>query len=210
MSAVINQLNPTQMIKPVKSLVLITISTLFFSYADAQLKLPILNATANDVKKVIEDYPNRFINLMGEMITENTQSSDYQCNFKVNGAEESVITRYSAKKEVCSWEALMLTTENFERAKQKFKTLYNQLNNLSVDIGAAKNFHLKGKYEAPEEEKKFAAVLFSFEPENESVKKLRVEISMQYFAPMEWKVKVLVYDKDREDDEKGKQVEESR
>lgn len=197
------------MIKSVKSLVLITISTFVFSVADAQLKLPILNAAANDVKKVIEDYPNRFINLMGEMITENTQSTDYQCNFTVNGAEEATITRYSAKKEVCSWQALMLTTENFDKARQKFKSLYNQLNNLSVNTGGSKNFHLKGKYEAPQEEKKFAAILFSFEPESESVKKLRVEISMQYFAPMEWKVKVLVYDKDREDDERGETKEEN-
>lgn len=51
--------------------------------------------------------------------------------------------------------------------------------------------------------KKFTSIIFSIEPENESVKKLRVEISMQYFAPMEWKVKLLVYDKDREDDERG-------
>lgn len=196
------------MIKSVKSLVLITISTFVFGYADAQLKLPILNAIANDVKKVIEDYPNRFINLMGEVIIENNQSTDYQCNFTVNGAEEATITRYSARKEVCSWQALMLTTENFEKARQKFKSLYNQLNNLSVNIGGVKNFHLKGKYEAPAEERKFAAVLFSFEPGNESVKKLRVEISMQYFAPMEWKVKVLVYDKDREDDERGSREEE--
>jgi hypothetical protein len=194
--------------KFVKPLVLITISAFVFNYAHAQLKFPISNAAGNDIKKVIEDYPNRFINLMGEVIEENTQSTDYKCNFNVSGAEEAIITRYSAKKEICSWQALMLTTENFEKAKQKFKSLYNQLNNLSVDIGGNKNFHLKAKYEAPVEEKKFTSVLFSFEPENELVKKLRVEISMQYFAPMEWKVKMLVYDKDREDNERGKTVEE--
>lgn len=199
----IKSANPILMRKPVKPLVLLTIFTLLFNYVDAQLKLPTINGVGNDVKRVIEDYPNRFINLMGEIIAENTQSTDYQCNFKVNGAEEAIITRYSAKKEVCSWEALMLTTENFEKAKQKFKSLYSQLNNLSVDIGGGKNFHLKGKYDTPTEEKKFASVLFSFEPENDAVKKMRIEISLQYFAPMEWKVKVLVYDKDREDAERG-------
>lgn len=208
MEPVINPLNPTLMLKSVKSLVFITIFTLLFNNSNAQLKLPTINGVGNDVKKVIEDYPNRFINLMGEMVNENTQSTDYQCNFNVNGAEETFITRYSAKKEVCSWQALMLTTENFEKAKQKFKALYNQLNNLSVDIGGAKNFHLKGKYETPGEEKKFTSVLFSFEPANETVKKLKIEISIQYFAPMEWKVKVLLYDREREDDEKGKTVEE--
>ena len=193
--------------KSVKPLVLLTIAALFFNFLSAQLKLPVVNGFANDVKKVIEDYPNRFVNLMGEIMSENTQSTDYRCNFKVNGAEETFITRYSAKKEVCSWQALMLTTDNFEKAKQKFKSLYNQLNNMSVSLGAA-NFRLKGKYESQEEEKKFGSVLFSFEPASEATKKLKIEISMQFYEPMEWKVKVLVYDREREDDERGKIVEE--
>ena len=200
---VMNALTPLLMKKHVKALVLITNFLLLAFYPEAQLKLPAVNAIANDVKKVIEDYPNRFINLMGEVISENPQSTDYQCNFKVNGAEESFITRYSAKKEVCSWQAIMLTTENFEKAKQKFKTLYNQLNNLSVDIGNAKNIHLKGKYEAPEEKKKFTSVVFDAEPSATHVSKFKMELTLQFHAPMEWKVKVLVYDRDREDAERG-------
>lgn len=198
-----NEATPLLMKKNVKALVLITSFLLLAHYPEAQLKLPVVNAIANDVKKVIEDYPNRFINLMGEVIAENTQSTDYQCNFKVNGAEESFITRYSAKKEVCSWQALMLTTENFEKAKQKFKTLYNQLNNLTVDFGNASNIHLKGKYEAPEEKKKFTSIFFDAEPSTAYTTKLKMELILQFYAPMEWKVKVLVYDRDREDDEKG-------
>lgn len=196
------------MIKSVKTLVLITITSLFFNSVSAQLKLPgINNGIAHDIKKVIEDYPNRFIHLMGEMVAEHTQSTDYECNFNVNGAEESIITRYSAKKEVCSWQALMLTTDDFEKAKQKFKSLYNQLNNLSVNNNKA-SFRLRGAYESPDEAKKFTSILFSFEPTNESLKKLKVEVSIQYIEPMEWKVKVLVYDREREDVERGKTVEE--
>jgi hypothetical protein len=191
----------------VKPLVLLTTFLVFQQLSIAQFKLPVPNAVGNDVKKVIQDYPNRFINLMGEVITENPQSTDYQCNFKVNGAEESFITRYSAKKEVCSWEALMLTTENFDKAKQKFKALFNQLNNLAVNINGAKTAHLKGKYEAPEEEKKFASVLFSFEPASEAMAKLKVEVVMQYHAPMEWKLKVMIYDREREDNERGPKEE---
>ena len=193
--------------KSVKTLVFITIILLLFNQSYAQLKLPLLNGITNDVKKVIEDYPNRFVHLMGEMVAEHTQSTDYQCNFNVNGAEESIITRYSAKKEMCSWQALMLTTDNFEKAKQKFKSLFGQLNTLSVNTGKA-SFRLKGIYESPEEKRKFTNVLFSFEPSSESFKKLKVEISIQYVEPMEWKVKVLVYDREREDEERGKTVEE--
>ncbi len=188
--------------KPVKPLVLLTIISFLFLNSSAQLKLPMANGIAGDVKKVIEDYPNRFINLMGEVITQHPQSTDYYCNFKVNGAEETYVTRYSAKKEVCSWEALMLTTEHFDKAKQKFKSLYNQLQNMLVKFGGV-TYKLKGEYESPDEAKKFTSVLFSFEPTNEAATKLKIEVSMQFIEPMEWKVKLMVYDRDREDNERG-------
>jgi hypothetical protein len=193
--------------KSVKTLALITTILLFLNHTDAQIRLPVLNGIASDVKKVIEDYPSRFIHLMGEVKEENAQSTNYECNFKVNGAEESFITRYSAKKEVCSWQATMLTTENFEKAKQKFRALFNQLNNLSVDIGGTKNIRLKGNYEALSEEKKFASILFSFDPAIDKTSKLKVELALQFYAPMEWRVTVLVYDRDREDNERGSREE---
>lgn len=208
MGLVINPLNPVQMKKTVKTLVLLTILLFFLGSADAQLKLPSVNGVGNDVKKVIEDYPNRFINLMGEVMLQHAQSTDYHCNFKVNGAEETFITRYSAKREgVVSWQALMLTTDDFDEVKKKFRSFYNQLNNLPVSVDQ-KHFRLKGEYKLPQEEMKFTAVLFSLDPADEAAKKLKVELSLQYQAPMEWRIKILVYDREREDDERGKAVEE--
>lgn len=207
MPPVIALLNPKLMLKSVKALVLTTIFSLFLLSAFSQLRLSLVSGIASDVKKVIEDYPNRFINLMGEVIEQHPQSTDYACNFTVNGAEKAFITRYIAKKEICSWEALMLTTESFEKARQKFKALFNQLNNLSVDIGDSKNIRLKGVYQIPAEEKKFTSILFGFEPDKDNLKKLKVELSLEYRAPMEWKVKVMVYDREREDNERGAEKE---
>ncbi len=186
----------------VKLPVLFTIVFLSFNVATAQFKLNPVNTIARDVKKVIDAYPVHFDNIIGEAIIQNPQSTDYQCNFKVSGAEECIITRYTGKKnQVSSWQALMLTTENFEDAKKKFKTLYTQLNNLSV-----KTMHLSGVYESPVEEKKFSSVLFSFDPADESLKKLKVELVIEAEG-MDWKVKVLVYDRDRNDDERGDTIE---
>lgn len=205
MGYVTTPLNPVHMKKSVKTLVLLTISFLLFSPADAQIKLPFVsNGVGSDVKKVIEDYPNRFINLMGEVKMLNEQSTDYYCNFKVNGAEETFVTRYSAKREgVVSWQALMMTTEDFEEAKKKFRSFYNQINNLSVSVGQ-KSSRLKAEYKSPLEEMKFTSILFSFDPVDETAKKLKVELLLQYQAPMEWKIKIQVYDREREDAERGK------
>lgn len=208
MGYVTSPLNPVHMKKSVKTLVLLTISFLFFSPADAQIKLPIVNnGVGSDVKKVIEDYPNRFINLMGEVKMLNEQSTDYYCNFKVNGAEETFVTRYSAKREgVVSWQALMMTTGEFDEAKKKFKSFYNQINNLSVSIDQ-KSYRLKAEYKSPSEEMKFASILFSLDPVEEVTRKLKVELLLQYQAPLEWKIKILVYDREREDAERGNVVE---
>lgn len=186
----------------VKLLVFSTI--ILFSLTDtiAQLKLNTANTIATDIKKVIEDYPAHFDNIMGAPIIKNPQSTDYQCNFKVNGAEECTITRYTGKKNlISSWQAVMLTTENFEEAQKKFKSLYTQINNLSL-----RAMHLKGVYEAPAEEKKFTSVLFSFDPADESIKKLKVELVIEAEG-MDWKVKLLVYDRNRADDEPGEIIE---
>jgi hypothetical protein len=181
--------------KSVKALVLTTIFSLFLLPLPAQLRLRLVNGIGQGVKKVMEDYPSRFINLMGEVIGQSPQSTDYACNFVLSGAEKTFITRYSVKKESCSWEAWMLTTESFEKAKQKFKAFFNQLDNLPVDIGTTKNIRLKGTYENPSEEK-LTRILFSFEPTTETLKKLKTELLLEYQAPKEWKVKVMVYDRE--------------
>ena len=193
--------------KTVKALVFITITALFLNNAAAQLKLPVINGVTNDVKKVIEDYPNHFASLIGEVIIQNPQSTDYQCTFNAHGAEQTTITRYSAKKEMYSWQALMLTTENFDKAKQKFKSLFSQLNNLSIRLGHQAS-RLNGEYESPDEKKKFASVLFSFDPPNETLGKLKVEITLEVHEPMQWQVKIIIYDREKEDNEKGKEEEE--
>ena len=144
-------------------------------------------------------------NLIGELIIEHPQSADYACNFKIAGAEEATVTKYSAKRQdIASWQATMITTEDFEEAKKKFHSIYNQLNNISIQAGST-NDKLKGKFELPVEEKKFTSVILS--PQKESLKKLKVEIVMLY-EPMEWKIKVLVYDREREDNERGSTIED--
>ena len=192
------------MTKSVKVLATITISLLCFHLSNAQLKLPVLNnGIGSDIKKVVADYPNQFNNLLGEIIVKNPQSTDYKCNFMANGAESTTVTQYTAKnKVVCSWEAVMLTTENFDKARQEFRKLFSHLNRLPVSIGTGQSYQLKGTYDQPVEEKSFTAILFSFDHTEDTFKKLKVELTLQYEMP-EWKVRVFVYDRDRDDNERG-------
>ena len=187
----------------VKSLLLtIVISTLSLS-SYSQLRLPLANALATDIRKIIRDYPHQFGSLQGNVIEDNPQTTSYDCTFKVTGAEASVITKYSSnKRKVYSWQALMLTTDDFETAKKKFRALYSQFNQLGVKMDYGETFYLGGKYDEPVEEKKFSSVIMMFENPDRNTYRMKLEISMQYEL-LEWKVRVLIYEHERNDDEQG-------
>ena len=90
---------------------------------------------------------------------------------------------------------------DFEKAKQSFDTYYNGLNKVSFRF-ANQSCNLSGVYEQPTEEKKFSSAVFSITPAEAEIRQLKVELLMEYNIT-EWKVKFLVYDKEREDDEQG-------
>lgn len=157
---------------------------------------------SGDLKKVLDDFPNRFANITGELIMQNPQSADYGCTLKIDGVEECFISKYSGKnRTISSWQALILTTEDFESAKKKFRTIYGQVNNLSWN-----SMKLTGNYEAPDEDKKFSSVIFSLDHAGEPLRKLIVELILEA-EQMDWKVKLLVYDRDRDDNERGEIIE---
>lgn len=188
----------------VKALSGFTFLLFLCSVSTAQVKF--LSNNNSDIvpqlKKVIEDHPYQFKNIIGDLIIQNPQSSEYQCRVKIKDADDSYITRYaSTEKEIYSWQVSLITTENFEEAKKKFKSLYSQLNHLQ-----SQSRQLKGEYESPVEEKRFTSVLFSFSPTDEFTKKLKIELLMENVG-MEWKVRLLLYEREREDDERGNVVE---
>lgn len=193
--------------KTVKAHVLFLFCSFFAtpSHSQITLKLPATSPLPAEIKQLVADYPNHFSNILGEVIEKNPQSTDYNCSVKITGAEKSTITIYSSdKKTICGWEGLMLTTENFEDAKKKYKTLYTQLNNLIASAGDG-DFHFKGSCDAPVEEKKFAGSILTPDKKSNPFSKLKFEISLQYEL-LEWKVRLLIYDKEREDDEPGQKL----
>ncbi|MDQ3550155.1 MAG: hypothetical protein M3413_01370 [Bacteroidota bacterium] len=181
------------------------IVTALFIYsiqAGAQLRIPVPSAIRSEVQKVIEDYPGGFSNSRTHIIVENPQTIEYATRWKPSGAEEASVVQYSSgKRAIYTWQALMLSTESFEEAVKQYKWLYTQIKGMNVKY-IVDMYTLEGKYYAPEESKKFTVSALSVTAAPPQLKKLKVEVAMQYEFP-EWKVKLLVYDKEREDDERG-------
>jgi hypothetical protein len=188
---------------------LLLISFLFLNIAaSAQVRLPVSNnALRTDLQKVIEDFSKQFTALKGEMQSENPQTVEFTSLLQLSGSENSVITQYSGSKPIYSFNALMLTTEDFEEATAKYKWLYNQLKGMTIRLNRDYTFSLDGDYEAPAESLKFSSSIMKLVPGATNLTKMKVEIAMQFEFP-EWKVSLLVYEKEREDKDRGEIEEE--
>lgn len=179
---------------------------LFFVFpAEAQLRLPGLSNPdiRQALEKVIADYPDDFATLKGEVLNNNPQTVEYASLLQFTSAESNTITQYSGKEPVYSWQAQMFTTEAFEEAEKKYKALYKDLKAITLTLNRDYSYRLEGAYDTPTETRKFASSVFRLVPGATSLPKVKVELSLQYEL-MEWKIYLSVYQKEREDNERGR------
>jgi len=188
--------------------ILAVLSFLFFHAANAQFKIPGMgNADVRQaLEKVIGDYQKNFATLKGDVVNTNPQTVEYASLLQFKSAESNTIIQYSGKNPVYSWQAQMFTTEEFEAAEKKYKSLYNQLKGMSLKLNRDYDYSLAGDYGKPDESKTFCSSAFRLLPNATYLPKVKVELSMQYEL-MEWKIYLLVYQKEREDSERGKTEE---
>jgi hypothetical protein len=187
----------------VKTKTLFALSLLICLVSNAQLKLPVTNNDLrNNLEKVVSEFPKYFANIKSAVNNENPQTIEYTSNLKFQGAEENLITEYKGVKPIFTWQATLLTTEDFETASKKYKWLCNQLKVMTLTIDNDYSFSLDGKYDPPVESKAFSSSIYTLLPSASYLPKLRIEAGIQFQFP-EWKVQLLVYNKEREDEERG-------
>lgn len=191
---------------------------LLCSSASAQLglKFPALKTSASslsqsssfraDLQKVVETYPQHYAPIRGEVIDKNPQTVEYLSKVKPDGLQEASITKYSAiGKEVFTWQSTALVTEDFEEAAKKYKWLYQQLKGMNVKY-VADMYTLRGTYNEPDESIGFASSVLTPDHPPTPMAKLKIEVQLNFEFP-QWKVSLLIYDKEREDDEQGNVTE---
>lgn len=157
------------------------------------------NELATAVKQVLEDYPNGYKNLMGE-----PGDSSFQSKVSIADAEHVQFVQHSSSgRAVLSWQAQLLTTNEHEVARKKFRAAYQQLQGLSVKIGP-RSYKLKSNYDMPDLDQKFVGLIFELDPVNSYSEPIKVELQLNFQMPMDWTVGVIIYDRDRKDNEPGR------
>ena len=189
-------------------LIATTASCFLLLSASAQfnVKLPVPSAFRNDIQKVVEDYPHQYASVRGKVIAKNPQTVEYASNVKPEGAQETMIVQYSSRgKDIYTWQTTLLATEDFEEAAKKYKWLYSQLKGMNVKY-VADMYTLRGEYSEPDESLKFITSILTPSHPPAPLAKLKLEVAMNFEFP-EWKVSLLIYDKEREDEERGEEVD---
>jgi hypothetical protein len=172
----------------------------------SQLKSPLNAAFRNDIQKLVEDYPQGFATYRGATIEKNPQTTEFASKLTPNAAKGASITQYSAgAKPIYSFQATMLETEEFDEAAKKYKWLYSQLKGMNIRY-VVDQYTLQGRFEAPDESKGFSTSTLTIFGPPSPLRKLKVEVSMQFEFP-NWKVGLVVYEKEREDEEKGSETD---
>lgn len=160
----------------------------------AQFKLPL--KTSNEISpvlsKVITDFPNDFIHIKGELLEEQPSIINYGCALTMKGMQPGIITQYGyADEHSYSWKNILLETESFTEAKNKFKQFYTQIKKTESSIEHLE-IKLVADYIEPEEFKTFNTIRFKMETMQELLKDVTVELTLQYEMD-QWKITMSVF-----------------
>ena len=159
------------------------------------------NKTNMALEKVVKDFPNRFHNIKGDVIVQNAEAVEYKSTIQVPGATSCTVTKHIASNnENYSWSCTAFISRDFNMAKGKYKEIFEQIANTIIKVDGQKPFIISGQYRAPVEQRKLTAVVFELLPAVGEMKKLKIELDLQYVVS-EWKVTLNVYDVDHKEDQ---------
>jgi hypothetical protein len=155
------------------------------------------NKTNVALEKVIRDYPNRFHNIRGEMISQQAHVAEYKSTISVPGASYCSIWKYNiANNEVYNWNCTTFNSPNFMQARAKFKEIYDQIENTIIKVEGQKPFILNAQYLTPTELHNINSISFELLPTANEMKNLKIDLSLEKESNI-WKVKLSVYDGER-------------
>ena len=184
-----------------------TFTFILFVFSLSAQVIPIKNAFQTDIANVLSDYPNGFKNIIGDEIKQNPQSIEFECLVTVKDAIKCRLIKYSSNvKDIYSWEADMIKTDDFEAASKKFRSLYNSLQHLSVNINGSTAV-FKGDYIKPSEAIKFTTIVLDAGDKTPEFKKLKLGLVLETDM-LDWVIKIHVYEQERLDKDKGPAIDE--
>jgi hypothetical protein len=168
---------------------------LLFSFsAFAQFHLASFNKdVSNALSKVIEDFPDHFNSIRGEIIGIDIQSKNYSCTINIVGADSSVIIQNGDDKDnIFSWKEVVFESDDFNEAKSKFHEYFYKIKGTSAFVDNNK-ISFEASYYAPDDAKRFASILFTAHPQIHQLKNVVIALSLENLFT-NWQISISVYE----------------
>ncbi len=107
------------------------------------------NDVSRSLSQVIEDFPNHFNSIRGEVIGNDIQSTNYSCTINIAGADSSIIIKTGNDKyNIFSWKEVVFEAEDFNAAKSIFNDYFNKIKGTPETITNIKK-SFEASYDAP-------------------------------------------------------------
>lgn len=151
------------------------------------------NDVSNALQQVIEDFPNHFNNIRGEILNQDVQAVNYTSSVNIADADSSVIIQNGSDSDnIYSWNEIVFATDDFDKAKARFHEYFNKIKNTTVEVNTG-NVIFNAAYNEPDEGKNFTTILFAGKPETQQLKNVMIDLSLHYIVDG-WQVSVSVYE----------------
>lgn len=180
------------------SVIVLLFTCLSLSAQPKLLKLQTTASVKGDIEKVARDYYNDFHNIAGDTLLRSQNEIEFSSKVLPAGAIESRITKF-IEPNTFIWQATMYKTEEFTEAVAKYKQYYRQLNGTNLKIDVSSSYKLAGDYDMPDEGRGFASSYLKFNGINDDLKQFKIEVALNYSFP-EWSVRILMYEKEADDE----------
>jgi hypothetical protein len=151
------------------------------------------NNISNALTKVIQDFPNNFNNIRGDIIGKDVQAVNYASTINIPGADSSIIIQNGNDSDkIYSWTETVFQTDDFDKAKAKFHEYFTKIKATTV-IEENKKINFQADYIEPDDAKRFTTILFTSNNKVPQLKHVVIDLSMQYILSG-WQVIVSVYE----------------
>jgi hypothetical protein len=164
----------------------------FLSFSQLHLNVA-NNNISNALEKVIEDFPNNFYNIRGEIISKDVQAVTYTSIINITGADSSVIIQNGNDSDkIYSWTETVFETDNFDKSKIKFHEYFSKIKATAITV-ENKRISFHADYAEPDDTKHFTTILFTANNETSQLKHVVIDLSLQYVLSG-WQIIISVYE----------------
>lgn len=171
-----------------------------FSYACYAQQSPSFPSV---IDAVLRDLPNNLRNITGDLVLAQGEFENYASVLALPESQHCTITRWhSTRDTTVSWQAAMLTTDNFGKADHAYQELYRKLQQCYIQLTDGTVVYLKGSWEPARESASFTTSTLRVEVDDQHYKEVRIELELVYQLA-EWGVNINIFSK-KPDDEVAK------